>query len=169
MIARVAAAVRNLVTRGKVTKSIVGARTLLQITGLQGEVKATVELLLPPGYSARPKPGADVTLFQVLGSRDHVVALGGDSTGQVIADLAEGEFGLTDGTRMVIFRHDHLHMTSPTYVLIDTPTLRVTGDILDNCNSQTRTIAGMRTVYDAHRHGGVQTGSGTSGAPNSTM
>ena len=169
MLSRLASAVRSLVTRAQVTGATVGPRTLLQITGLQGEVKSTVELLLPPGYSARPAAGADVTVLQVLGSRDHLVAVGGDAVGAVIADLAPGEFGITNGSQLIVVRSDHVQIVSPSYVLVDTPTLKCTGDILDNCNSQSRTVAAMRTVYDTHTHPNVQPGTVPSRPPTQAM
>ena len=144
----------------------IGGRTFLQVTGLDDVVQDNVEHLLPPGFSASPAPGSDILLMQVLGSADHVVALGGDFLGNAIADLQPGEFGLTNGTQMVIVRSDHIELVSPTYVLVNTPTLKCTGDILDNCNTQDRTMAGMRAVYNPHTH---TVPDGTSNVPNETM
>jgi phage gp45-like len=129
MLERIASAIRSAVTRGKVTDSRVGPRTLLQVTGLDGVVQQTVELLLPPGYSARPAQGSDVTLHQVLGSADHVVALGGDMAGNVIKDLAPGEFGLTNGTQMIVVRSDYIQVVSPTKVSLQTPLAECTGNL----------------------------------------
>ena len=129
MSGQVGDALKGMVTRGKVTDTRVGPRTLLQIAGLDGVTQQVVELLLPPGYSARPVNGADLLLMQVLGQADHVVALGGDNAGTTINDLAPGEFGLTNGTQKVVFRGDHLQVTSPSYVLMDTPELRCTGAV----------------------------------------
>jgi phage gp45-like len=120
VLARLASAVRSLVTRAKVTAAAVGSRTLLQISGLQGEVKTTVELLLPPGYSARPLAGADVVVFQVMGTRDHLVALGGDNAGaDAIAGLAPGEFGLRNaaaGTQIVFRNTGKVEITGDLHV-----------------------------------------------------
>ena len=146
---RLAAAMRSMVYRGKVAAAVVGSRTLLQITGLMNEVKVSVPLLLPPGMSARPLPGADVALFQVLGSRDHVVALGGDFAGQdAIAGLAPGEFGFRNsvsGTQMV-FRN--------------TGTIQVTGGIVTTGD----VVAEGISLY-THVHGEVQSGGDDTGPP----
>jgi phage gp45-like len=132
MSARLAAALRSLVSRGKVTAAAIGNRTLLQVTGLAGEVKQSVALLLPPGYSARPLPGADVLLLQVLGSRDHVVAVGGDFAGQdAIANLAQGEFGLRHAATgaQIVFRNSGTHeITGGTWRL--NGDLHVTGAVI---------------------------------------
>lgn len=172
MIDRLASAIRSALTRSHVTDTRMGPRTLLQVTGLDGETIQGVELLLPPGYTARPAAGADVTLHQVMGSRDHLVALGGDAAGQAQPDLQPGEFGLRHASgATLIFRADHVELTTPAflkitaaqYVEIDAPLLRVSGDIVDNFQAQTETMAGQRAVYDVHTHPvpNVQTGGGT--------
>ena len=163
MINRLANAVRSLVTRGQVTGSAVAGRTLLQIQGLDGVVQSGVEILLPPGYSARPAVGADLVLLQNLGSADHLIALGGDSIGQTIGDLAPGEFGLTNGSQIIVVRSDHVEIISPSYVTITTPTLKVTGDIIDNSGTNTKTLKDLRVAYDAHKHTGVLAGGASTG------
>lgn len=133
---RLAAALRSTVTRGKVTAAVVGPRTLLQVAILDNETNQSVELLLPPGYSARPLPGADVLPLQVLGSRDHLVALGGDSAGQdAIADLAPGEFGLRHPATgaQIVFRNTGTHeITGATWLI--TGDLHVTGAVIAGFN-----------------------------------
>ena len=128
-------AIRTVVSRGKVRASTVGSRTVLQVTGLDGEVKQNVELLLPPGYSARPGVGSDVMLLQVLGQRDHLVALAGDAIGDAIPDLADGEFGLRSGTRTIVFRAGHIEITDPVKVRLVTPLLEVTGAVVAHSDS----------------------------------
>jgi phage gp45-like len=151
---------QGMICRGKVTNTRVGPRTLLQITGVDGQTQQVVELLLPPGYSARPIAGSDVLLAQVLGQADHVVALGGDNAGSTISDLAPGEFGLTNGTQRIIVRGGFIEIDSPTYVLMTTPQLRVTGSIVQGYGTSNTTDVGT------HTHSGVQTGLGSTGAPN---
>jgi phage gp45-like len=90
----------------------------------RGEVKEGVELLLPPGMSAVPL-GGDALLFQVNGRRDHVVALVDDPSTR-IADLKAGEFGFRDQMgQQVVFRADHLEITTPRKVVIT-----ATGDVV---------------------------------------
>lgn len=155
---RLAAAIKNAVTRGKVSNARVGPRTLLQITGLDGVTQQVVELLLPPGYSARPLAGADLALFQVLGSGDHVIALGGDMAGNAIADLAPGEFGLSDGTNMMIVRSNMLHLVSPTKVRVESPRFECTGEIVENCDA-----SGASVTVGTHHH--LPGTGGNTGAP----
>jgi phage gp45-like len=93
-----------MITRGKVASATVGPRTVLQVTGLDNETFNGVELLLPPGYVARPDAGADVMILQCNGTRDHKVALAGDTVGQVQSDLQPGEFGFVGFGHRIIFR-----------------------------------------------------------------
>jgi len=118
---RIGAALRAIVTRGKVTQSRIGARTLLQVTGMDGETKQTIELLLPPGYVARPSVGADLILLQVLGQRDHLVAIGGDATAATVNDLADGEVGLKCGNHIVILRQDKVEIRSTDRIDVRAP------------------------------------------------
>jgi phage gp45-like len=145
MLARLASAMRSMVTRGKVAAAVVGPRTLLQVTGLQNETKTGVELLLPPGYFARPAPGADVVILQVLGDRGHVVALGGDTAGQAYTAAASGEFGISNGTQTIIIHSDHIELIGPGYVLMTTPELRVTGKITEGYGGSDQVGVGTHT------------------------
>lgn len=120
-IERIGAALRNIVTRGKVMQTRVGSRTVTQVTGLDGEIEQTIEILLPPGYCARPAAGADVVLLQVLGQRDHLVALGGDAADAVIADLAPGEVGLKVGNQVIAVRSDRIEVISGKVVMPNLP------------------------------------------------
>ncbi len=118
---RMGAALRMLISRGKVTDTRIGSRTLLQLTGLQGEIKQTVELLLPPGYVGRPTTGADLLIVQVLGQRDHLVALGGDATGITVTDLKPGEAGVRCGNNIVVVRQDKVEILSADRIDIRAP------------------------------------------------
>lgn len=147
------------ILRGKVIATGLGPRTMLRVTGLDGQTVSVVELLLPPGYSARPFNGADVLLLQVAGTSDHVVALGGDCARVIITDLAPGEFGLTDGTQTVVFRGGFLELVSPTKIRCVTPRLEVTGQIVAQCDGA------ASVTLDTHTHVAAGTG-GHTAAPD---
>ena len=177
MIERVVTMLRAVVTRGKIIASAIGARTVAQVSGLDNETLNGIELLLPPGYSARPAAGADVLLLQVLGSRDHMVALGGDTASvDAIADLAPGEFGLkhATGARIVFRATGHIQISDPSGTLLEltnngtamlTGNLVVTGDISDQSGAH-GTLAVLRGDYNTHTHPDPQGGStGTTSSP----
>lgn len=136
------------VSLGKVAGSKIGPHTLLQIQGLDGVVQQTVVLLLPPGYSANPLPGSDLALLEVLGSSDHVLALGGGLAGTAIPTLAPGEFGLSNGTQTIVMKLTEVLITSPTQVRIEAPVLQCTGSIVANCDG-----ASVSLTTHTHAHG----------------
>ena len=105
-------------SRGKVQSSAVASRTMLTISGLDGELFQNVELLLPPGYVARPAAGADVLIQQINGSRDHKVAQFGDNTVDAVENLQPGEIGLSAGGQTFILRQDRIELITPLKVLV---------------------------------------------------
>ncbi len=180
MLESLGRAIRSAVTRGKIATSAIAGRTVAQVTGLAGETKQSVEVLHPFGWFASLPAGADVVLLQVMGSRDHLVALGGDAIGQS-EPSAPGEFGAKHAAgAFVHFTNDGkvtLQDASGAQVILQNNgtiwvkgSLMVTGDITDNCQTQAETMAGQRTVFNGHNHpvSGVQTGGGavTTGVPN---
>ncbi|MDE1905022.1 MAG: phage baseplate assembly protein [Rhodospirillales bacterium] len=174
------AMVRSAVTRGKVMLAAVAGRTQIQAAGLANEVISGAELLLPPGYCAIPAAGADVCLLQVLGSRDHVVALGGDMVGEVIAGMAAGERGMmhpagsliwlrNDGTVTVQDKAGSVVKMMANGDVQITGRLLVSGDIIDNNATNANSVAAMRRIFDEHEHYGVTPGTETSGLPTVLM
>lgn len=156
---RLGSALRSLVTRGRVQSATVGARTLMQISGLAGETASQVELLLPPGMTANIARGNDVVVLQVGGSRDHLVALGGDTVGSKVSGLASGEIAFSVGETQIIWRvTGKLEVKAPVEVDITAPTVKitgnllVTGDITDQSVTQSATLAGLRETYGEHTH-----------------
>ncbi len=165
--------VRSAITRGKIAACALSGRSLAQITGLAGETKASVEVLHPYGWFANLPPGADVVLLQVMGTRDHLVALGGDALGQNVAS-APGEFGAKHSLGALVHLTNDGKITlqdaSGAKVVLNnngqivvTGNLLVSGDITDNYQTQSETIAGARTIYNEHTHQvpNVQAGSST--------
>ncbi|QHJ83893.1 MAG: hypothetical protein [Caudoviricetes sp.] len=54
-------------------------------------------------------------------------------------------------------------VTAPDGMTFNTPTLKVTGDIIDNSSSQSSTVKQLRVAYNGHSHpvSGVETGGST--------
>lgn len=137
---------RMLVTRGTVSKAILGKRTLIEAAGLASETGQKIELILPFGYSARPD-GGDVLLFQVTGSRGHLVATGADKADLHIPDLKAGEFGLRDGRgQQVVFRTDRIEITTPKKLAIT-----VTGDVEMSAGGAVTVTASGNAVVKAEK------------------
>jgi phage gp45-like len=138
------AALRSIVTRGRVIASALNPkRTLIQLSGLAGEIMDQVELIMPYGMSALPKGSkqgqGDVILLQVQGSRAHLVAIGADDPTLRITDLEEGEFGFQDQNgQKVIFRKDRLEVITPLKLV-----MAVEGDMEQTVNGKlTQTVEG---------------------------
>lgn len=99
-----------------------GARTLMQVTGMAGETFQGIELLLPYGMSAIPVGNTtDTLIFQANGHRDHKIALSADDPALRIPGLQAGEFGFRDARgQQVVFRLDHVEVTTPQKLVINT-------------------------------------------------
>lgn len=125
MMRELASRFANQLTRGKHVLSAydpTGSRTFVQMTGMAGETLQGVELLLPFGMSAIPAgQTANLLVFQVNGHRDHKVALMADDPALRIPGLQPGEFGFRDARgQQVVFHADHLEVTTPQKLVINT-------------------------------------------------
>ena len=64
---------------------------------------------------------------------------------------------------------DVMNLNAPDST-VDTPTLKVTGDVLDKSGNGGKTMSGMRTTFDSHTHNEVDLeGGGITSAPNQKM
>jgi phage gp45-like len=168
---RMAQKMRSMVTRGRVMSAALNPkRPLVQLSGLAGEEKTQVELFMPMGMSVYPSGNEDLILLQVGGSRSHLVALFADNPALRITDLKAGEFGHRDTNgQQIVFRQDHLEITSPLKMQITvtgevrgqasawnlTGDLNVTGNITasGDVKDGTRTMADDRNLfYNVHTH-----------------
>jgi phage gp45-like len=148
-------AVRLMGARGKVAQSAIGPRTLLQVTRHEGETFNSVELILPPGYAARPLAGSDLLVFQVGGLADHKVALGGDNTADTVADLQPGEFGIATAGKRVILRKGYVEIVDPVEIRLVAPLLHWSPD----------GVTFFKLTTEQHTHGNVQNGGGFTNPP----
>jgi phage gp45-like len=168
---RMAQKMRSMVTRGRVMSAALNPkRPLVQLSGLAGEEKTQVELFMPMGMSVYPSGNEDLILLQVGGSRSHLVALFADNPALRITDLKAGEFGHRDTNgQQIVFRQDHLEITSPLKMQITvtgevkgqasawnlTGDLNVTGNITatgDITDSSGHSMAYDRGQYNVHTH-----------------
>lgn len=121
--------------RGRVTAARVrGGRVLLDVALLSGDTVSRVELLQPTGFTAVPRPGADVVVLELGALRGHLVALMADEAELRITDAGPGEFGLRDARgQQVVFRDDGIEVSgalkvtivSAGEVVVQAPTIRL--------------------------------------------
>ncbi|NTZ82191.1 phage baseplate assembly protein V [Burkholderia metallica] len=141
------------------------------------------------GFSSGPPIGTDVAIVFIGGDRSNGVVVASNHQASRPKDLKAGEamiysqdgkqvYLTASGGIIVNANGQDVEVNSATNVTINasekiravTPRLECTGDIIDNCDSQTSTLADLREAYDAHKHDvvNVQTGGSTiaTTAPN---
>jgi len=132
------------------------------------------------GLASVPPTGSDVLAHYVGGDRSNGVISStnhqpsrptGKKSGETVLYDAFGKsIYLTESGGIVINANssdvtingaETLKVTAAVEVDMETPLLKVSGDIIDNAATNTRTVATMRTIYDEHDHkvDNVQTGS----------
>lgn len=155
---------------------------LVQASMLSDEVRDKMERMTEYGFTSVPHPGAQAVAVFVGGERGHGVVIATGDHRYRLKALAPGEVALytDEGDRIVMKRGklievetNQLVVKAATKVRFETPVVEATGnvkadaDILDNAQSNARTVRGMRETYNAHTHPGDS--GGTTGAPNQGM
>lgn len=155
-------ALQNMLGRAVVTGvEAAGRLQLLQVRLTADEDKDGIEHMEPYGYTARPHPGAEGMAVFLDGDRSHgVVIVVGDRRYR-LRGLQAGEVALytDEGDTLVLKRGRVAELTTGTFLVkatdkvrFETPVAEFTGDVLDNADSNTRTMAGMRDVFNGHPH-----------------
>jgi phage baseplate assembly protein V len=133
------------------------------------------------GLASNPPEGTDAVILYVGGDQSNGAVVGTNHQGTRPIDLQSGETQLfngpagtsvylsngaiivnANGQQVEVNGATTVTINAATEVLMQTPLLKVTGDILDNCNTNTRTVAGMRSVANGHTHKVVNVQGGSS-------
>ena len=142
----------------------------VQLSLLADEVRAEVERVQEYGFTSHPLPGADGVAVAVAGSRDHLVVSAVDDRRYRLRSLAPGEVAIytDEGDKIVLKRGGTIEVTASTKVVLTAPlvqcsgnlqvagsidsgaTITAAGDVRDQGGG--KTMAGMRTAYNAHDH-----------------
>lgn len=140
----------------------------LQVSLLADEVRDQAERFQNYGFTSHPLPGAEAVAASVAGSRDHVVVIAVDDRRYRLRALQPGEVAIysDEGDKVVIKRGGVIEVTASTKVRLVTPLVECTG----NLQVAGTITAGVDAIADGvslvgHVHGGVSSGSSTSGAP----
>jgi phage baseplate assembly protein V len=153
---------------------------VMQVKLFDGEVRDNVENFESYGFTSNPHPGAEGLFASVSGNRDHgiTVAVGnrklrlkGLETGEVAIYTDEGDF-------IKLARGRNIEIVCGTKVTITTPLVEISenlhvkgnivadGDISDA--GGTKSMSGMRSVHNAHKHPENDNG-GPTATPIGTM
>lgn len=139
---------------------------------------ATARRMPEFGFSSALPVGSDVVLAFLGGDRSSPVIIGSNHQGFRHAGLKPGESVLYNqwglyilmtekgiiveamGQDVTVNNAKNLTATATEQVKLITPKLLVTGDIIDHCESNQRTLKELRDAYNDHDHvtEGVQSG-----------
>ncbi|EMT6124046.1 TPA: phage baseplate assembly protein [Klebsiella michiganensis] len=132
------------------------------------------------GFSSGLPVGTDVVLAFLGGDRSNPVVIATNHQGYRHSDLNSGEtvmynqWGLnillTEDGVFVDAKGKNVEVNNATTVTINasdsilanTPLFKCTGDIVDNCNSNTKTVKQLRDAYNIHDHDVKEVQSGES-------
>lgn len=160
-----------------------------QITIGALEVINDVPIVPLYGYQSNPPPASNAMANFIAGARSNGAVTATVHTTYRKRNLAPGEVAISDNLGRFIYlsapagivieannapvtisNATAVTINASTQVRMVTPLLQVTGNIVDNCDTQTESMAGQRGVYNGHTHPvpNVQTGDATvtTEAPN---
>lgn len=114
------------------------------------------------GFTSNPPPGSFAIAEFVGGDISNGVIIATDNFQFRPTGLAPGEAKMYDNLGKFIYLSAGgivieaggmpVQLLNAGTVTMNTPLLRVTGDIIDNYSTQTHTMAAMREIYDTHTH-----------------
>ncbi|WP_340620387.1 phage baseplate assembly protein domain-containing protein [Xenorhabdus siamensis] len=145
------------------------------------EVRDNTHRIAEFGFSSGLPADTDVVLAFLGGDRSNAVVIGsnhqqyrhkGLSPGEVVVYNQWGLHILLTASGITIEAKEQpvtvnnaakVTVNASTEVLLNTPVLKVTGDVIDNCNSNTATMKQLRDTYNRHTHPvpGVKSGDAT--------
>ncbi|MGK3234574.1 phage baseplate assembly protein domain-containing protein [Klebsiella quasipneumoniae] len=155
----------------------VGRVTAMQDTGGTQSVQyqtplevASAHRLAEFGFSSGLPVGTDVVLAFLGGDRSNPVVIATNHQGYRHSDLSPGEtvmynqWGLyiqlteagisidAKGQDVTVNNAKNLTATATEQVKLITPKLLVTGDVIDNCETNNKTLKQLRDAYNEHDH-----------------
>jgi len=154
------------------------ARQMCTVTLLAGETKDRIERLQQFGFSSNCPSGASAVFVAVGADRARLVCIGenhpdyrptGKKEGETIVYDAFDQFiHLQKSGVIEINAAGELLIKAPIKVRIETTRLEVTGDIVDNVDTDGQSMADMRETYNIHKHPENDSG-GPTDEPNEQM
>lgn len=123
-----------------------------QISLMDNETHSNVDRYQEYGFSSVPLPGAQAVAVSIAGSRDNSIIIATEDGRYRPLNLNPGEVTIYNqlGDKIVIKQNRTIEITAPNVII--NGNLQVTGNILDNSGTNTRTVSGMRAQYNGHHH-----------------
>lgn len=123
-----------------------------QISLMDNETHSNIDRYQEYGFSSVPLPGAQAVAVSIAGSRDNSIIIATEDGRYRPLNLNAGEVTIYNhlGDKIVIKQNRTIEITAPNVII--NGNLQVTGNILDNSGTNTRTVSGMRAQYNAHHH-----------------
>lgn len=141
----------------------------VQIKAQDDEVLSNIHRLQWYGLSIKPKKGYQSFTVFPSGDRTEGYDVLQSDTRFTIESLEEGEVCLHDDQGMKIYLRRGqmevdvagfpLNIINASEVLADTPLLKCTGDMIDNCDDNPVSMQDMRETFNLHNHQGDSGGS----------
>ena len=174
--------IRMLIGRGRVrTGSDSAGVQMLQVQLASVETGDNRPRMAEFGFSSMPPADTDAVVVFLTGDRSAGVVVAtnhqasrprGLKPGETIVYSQDGkcvyfsDAGIVvdaKGQSVTVQNASIATIQAETKIVADTPLLQCTGDIQDNCETNSRTMKEMRDVYNGHDHAvrGVQPGSST--------
>ncbi|WP_353191417.1 phage baseplate assembly protein V [Pandoraea pnomenusa] len=125
------------------------------------------------GFTSFPPDGTQVVIGFKNGDRNDGIVIATSNGKFRLTGLSSGEVAIHDNRGQSVYLTKSgivvnggglpMKIVNTPEVMADTPMFKCTGEILDNCNTNTRTMSGMREVANDHTHPikNVQTGGST--------
>lgn len=190
---RAARRILNIIGRARVNLvKDSGAVQMAQLTVNDLETIDNIPVVHDFGFSSNPPAGSDVAMVFVGGDRSNGVIVASNHQKYRVRNLAPGESVIytqdgkqiyltasggikvaANGQPVEVDNATTVTINAATKVRMATPRLECTGDIVDNCDTQTSTLAQLREAHDSHDHQvvNIQTGGSTitTSGPNDTV
>lgn len=166
---------------GKVTamKDNSGVQTL-QVQH-PAEVRGGIPRMAEFGFSSGLPEGTEVLVACISGDRSSGIVVASNHSGYRHSGLNDGETVIynqwgqyvkltedgievqANGKKVEVLQATEVTIEASTSALIKTPLLKCTGDIQDNCESNTTTLKSLREAFIKHDHDveGVESGGST--------
>ncbi|WP_341893891.1 phage baseplate assembly protein V [Ferrovibrio terrae] len=129
-----------------------GVLQRLQIEGLKDEL-FWADRIQNYGFYSNPPPGADVAVVFQGGDRGAGVAVGVDHRDYRPKNLKTGEAMMADMFgKFIYMQDDGTIVIKATKIRLEAAMVEGTGEIKDRCDSDGKTMSGMRASHNTHKH-----------------